>query len=62
MKDLLGRLTKQGFSVEVANNGHYRVTAPCGRQKAQISSTPRDRRTVLNAITRLKRIGFDHRA
>lgn len=58
MKALRQRLESQGFDVAVARNGHYRVVAPDGR-KCQIASTPRENRGVLNAITRLKRIGYD---
>lgn len=50
-------LTEQGFEVEVARNGHYRVLAPDG-QKCQIPRTPSRNTSVLNAITRLKRIGY----
>lgn len=57
MKDLRKRLESQGFAVEIAKNGHYKVVAPDG-QKCQIAATPRENRGVLNAITRLKRIGF----
>ena len=58
MKALCKRLTAQGFDVAIARNGHYKVVAPDGR-KCQIAATPRENRGVLNAITRLKRIGYD---
>lgn len=58
IKELRAHLEKQGFHVEVAKNGHYRVIAPDGR-KIQIAATPRYPRAVLNAITRLKRIGYN---
>jgi predicted RNA binding protein YcfA (HicA-like mRNA interferase family) len=57
MQELRARLNAQGFTVERVRNGHYKVTAPTGR-KAQIAATPGNNRAVLNAITRLKRIGF----
>jgi biotin operon repressor len=61
MKRLRERLEAQGFAVERVPNGHYRVTAPSGA-KTQIAATPRSGRGVLNMVTRLKRIGYDHRA
>lgn len=61
MKRLRAALIAQGFTVEQARNGHYRVIAPTGG-KCQIAATPGSNRAVLNAVTRLKRIGFDPRA
>lgn len=60
MRDLCRDLEKQGFTVEHAKSGHYRVIAPSGR-KCQIAATPSEYRGVLNAVTRLKRLGFKPR-
>lgn len=57
MKDLRQRLVDQGFQIRVVKNGHWQVVAPDGR-KCQIASTPKYSTGVLNAITRLKRIGY----
>lgn len=57
MKDLRRQLVEQGFHVCQMKSGHWQVIAPDG-QKCQIASTPRQHRGVLNAVTRLKRIGF----
>lgn len=57
MKRLREQLVAQGFSVEMCRSGHYRVVAPDGR-KCCIAATPRYSRGVLNAVTRLKRIGY----
>lgn len=57
MKVLRQHLVDQGFEVTVAKSGHWWVIAPSGK-KCQIASTPRNNRAVLNAITRLKRLGF----
>jgi len=57
MKDLRAHLEAQGFTVERARNGHYRVTAPDG-QKCQMAATPSDHRGILNTVTRLKRMGY----
>lgn len=61
MKALRQRLLDQGFAVERTRNGHYKVIAPDGR-KVQIAHSPTCNRSVLNAVTRLKRIGFDQAA
>lgn len=57
MKELRDRLVAQGFKVERARNGHYKVTAPNGR-KVQICGTPSDWRGVLNTETQLARMGY----
>ena len=51
------RLVAQGFEVERARNGHWRVTAPDGR-KAQFPYSPSDHRSMLNVKARLRRIGY----
>jgi hypothetical protein len=61
IKALCAQLEAQGFLIEPTKNGHWKVTNPQTGQKLQISKTPGIRRTVLNAKTRLKRIGFDPR-
>ena len=61
MKRLRQRLTAQGFDVQQVPNGHYRVVAPSGA-KVQIAATPGSGRSILNMVTRLRRIGYDHRA
>jgi len=58
MKCLRAALTAQGFTVEQARNGHWRVTTPDGTARMQMASTPSDRRGILNTISRLKRIGY----
>jgi hypothetical protein len=60
MRRLRAALIAQGFTVEMAKSGHYRVIAPSGA-KCQIPATPRHNRAVLNAVTRLRRIGFQSR-
>jgi RIO-like serine/threonine protein kinase len=64
---IIVRLEEQGFTVELAKNGHYSVTCPekiilppGARRRIQIPQTPSIERTVLNTITRLKRIGYVH--
>lgn len=57
MRELMRDLSKQGFEVSVARSGHYRVQAPTGAT-CHVAVTPGSRRSVLNQITRLKRIGY----
>ena len=61
MKALREALAKQGFVIEHARNGHYKVTSPTGA-KMQMAATPSDHRGLLNTIARLRRIGFDRHA
>ena len=56
--DLCQRLQEQGFRVQKAKNGHWKVQNPETGQKCQIAATPRYSRGVLNMVTRLKRIGY----
>ncbi len=53
MKELVRDLRKQGFQVDTARNGHYRVVGEKGSM--QISMTPSLSTGVLNAKARLKR-------
>lgn len=55
-KELLAALEAEGAVIERARNGHFRVIHPSGR-RCQIAFTPRPR-TVLNAVARLRQIGF----
>ncbi len=58
MKALREALEAQGFTVERARNGHWRVTAPNGRARMQMAYSPSDHRGILNTVSRLKRIGY----
>lgn len=56
--DLCEALRKQGFTVEIVKNGHYKATAPDG-QSCQFARSPSRATSVRNAVTRLKRIGYE---
>ncbi len=56
-RELCDALRRQGFTVEIVNNGHYKATAPDGRT-CQFASSPSRSTSVRNAVTRLKRIGY----
>lgn len=66
IQELIVNLREQGFTVTLAKNGHYTVdcpsnvtTPPGQRRRIQIPATPSIERTVLNTITRLKRMGYN---
>jgi len=59
MKRLREALAAQGFEVERARNGHWRVTTPDGMARMQIANTPSDWRGIRNTVSRLKRLGFE---
>jgi len=56
MKELRKKLVAQGFTVFLTKCGHYCVEKD--GKKCHIAATPSQSRAVLNAITRLKRIGY----
>lgn len=58
---LLRELSKSGAHVERATNGHWKITNPINGRAVQITSSPSDRRTLQNAITRIRRIGLMER-
>lgn len=57
ISEIRKHLLAQGWEVTVARNGHYKCVAPDGR-KCQIPKTPRNNTTILNTVTRLRRIGY----
>ena len=57
MERLRKALLTQGFTVERARNGHWKVVAPSGA-KMQMAYSPSDHRGVLNTISRLKKMGY----
>jgi predicted RNA binding protein YcfA (HicA-like mRNA interferase family) len=60
VQQLIRRLKDQGFVVRVARNGHYRVTAPDGRQVTVPSSPSGGNRSLANARAGLRRwLGAD---
>lgn len=57
-RELRRALLDQGFEVVKGRSGHWKVTNPATRHQVSISDTPSDRRTVLNEVARLRRIGY----
>jgi predicted RNA binding protein YcfA (HicA-like mRNA interferase family) len=57
MRQVVRKLKKQGFAVDQAPNGHYRVEGPDG-QRTQVSFSPGSSSGVRTQIQRLKHIGF----
>jgi hypothetical protein len=56
MDAVLRRARKAGSTVERAGNGHWKVTSPTGGC-VQVAFSPGCSRGVLNAVTRLRRVG-----
>lgn len=57
LKRIIALAIRQGYSVELRNNGHYKFTAPTGRF-IFTSSTPSDRRAIKNILADLRKLGF----
>ena len=58
LKRIIALAIRQGYSVELRNNGHYKFTAPTGRF-IFTSGTPSDRRAIKNILADLKKLGLD---
>ena len=58
LKRIIALAIRQGYTVELRNNGHYKFTAPSGRF-IFTSSTPSDRRALSNILSDLKKTGLD---
>jgi hypothetical protein len=58
INQLIRVLRDQGARVERARCGHWKVTNTSTGRTAQIPATPKNDRAVLNAVTRLRRIGL----
>ena len=58
VKDLVRRLEKQGWTVVLNRNGHYKAVPPGGGQPEFIAGTPSDWRALLNTVARLKQKGY----
>lgn len=57
-RELRRALVDQGFAVVKGRSGHWKVTNPATGHQVCLSDTPSDRRTILNEVSRLRRIGF----
>lgn len=57
-KDLVRILRSEGAEVTRMKSGHYRVRHPITGRTVCVGSTPSDKRTMLNDVSRLRRIGF----
>lgn len=58
MQEIIRALEKEGAIVTRGRGGHYKIRHPETRRSVNIPSTPCDGRSVLNAVARLRRIGF----
>lgn len=57
-RELRRALLDQGFELTKGRSGHWKVINPETGHQVSISDTPSDRRTILNEISRLRRIGY----
>jgi len=57
-RHLLKAIEAQGFTVQRAGNGHYKVRNAAGEIVAILSATPSDWRSRKNELSRLRRAGF----
>ena len=58
LKRVIALAIRQGYSVELRNNGHYKFTAPTGKF-IFTSGTPSDRRAIKNILADLKKLGLE---
>jgi hypothetical protein len=56
-KQEIQRIRKLGYTVEPGKSGHFNVTDSEGRFYGTMSGSPRDKRTLKNQLTRLRRNG-----
>ncbi|MFJ2780200.1 hypothetical protein [Kitasatospora sp. NPDC087315] len=57
LRDLVKKLTKQGFEVGQTKSGHYAVRKN-GARVATLPGSPSDHRAMANVLAVLKRAGF----
>lgn len=58
LRKILQAITKAGYFVVINKKGHPEVYTAEGEKVTTFSGTPSDRRSVLNALSPLKRRGF----
>lgn len=56
--ELVKDLRRQGFTVELTNGNHWKVSHPERRGIAFMSFTPGDHRSIKNAMRELRKIGY----
>jgi hypothetical protein len=54
---LIDQAKDQGWEIQIKRSGHYKWVSPSGRFVVS-SSTPSDRRAVMNITRDLRRYGF----
>jgi biotin operon repressor len=54
---LIHQAKDQGWQIQIKRSGHYKWVSPSGRFVVS-SSTPSDRRAVMNIVRDLRRYGF----
>lgn len=59
VRELVRDLERQGWRVEARKGGHLVAYSPDGKTMVTLPSTPGDRRWRQNAISQLRRGGYD---
>jgi hypothetical protein len=58
LAEIIAALEDQGWRVERTKKGHWRCYAPGGEGIVLLAGIPLDRRSLANAVARLRRYGF----
>lgn len=58
LKEIVREAEKQGWRAKRTKRGHWMLLAPDRKSKVLIAGTPSDRRSMANAISRMRRYGF----
>lgn len=59
LERLIGVLVEQGFDVQRTRKGHFTVRTADGEYVTTLAGTPSDSRGTKNALSALRRHGFD---
>ena len=59
LKKLLRAAQAQGWRVELGKGGHFTLYAPDGVGRVTMSSTPSDRRALMNTVAYMRQFGFE---
>lgn len=61
LKKMLAEAERQGWRVKRTKRGHYMLFAPDGVGKVTFSGTASDHRSLDNALSQMRKHGFDWR-
>ncbi len=58
VKAIIREAERQGWRSRLMSNGHTRLYAPDGKTQITLPGTPSDHRALKNAISDMRRVGF----